>query len=64
MSALQIEFERYYPETSDEDVDFVRNPFKFPVEKLPDEDESLELKIILQQDKSMKKSFFHNSGLK
>jgi len=39
------EFERYFPETSDEDLDFVRNPFKFPVEKLPDEcqDKFLEL---------------------
>jgi len=35
----------YFPETGDEDLDFVRNPFIFPVEKLPDEcqDEFLEL---------------------
>ena len=45
LSALQNEFEKYFAETSDQDLDFVRNPFKFPVEKLPDEcqDEFLEL---------------------
>ena len=45
LSNLQNEFDRYFPETSDEELDFVRNPFTFPVEKLSDEchDEFLEL---------------------
>ena len=33
LSALESEFKRYFPETTDEDLDFVRNPFKYPVEK-------------------------------
>ena len=42
---LQNEFDKYFPETSDEELDFVRNLFTFPVEKLPDEcqDKFLEL---------------------
>ena len=27
LSALERELERYFPETTDEDLDFVRNPF-------------------------------------
>ena len=43
--ALESEFERYFLETTDEDLGFVRNPFKYLVEKLADEcqDEFLEL---------------------
>ena len=42
---LQNEFDRYFPETGDEELDFVRNPFTFPVEKLSGEcqEEFLEL---------------------
>ena len=45
LSALESELERYFPQTTDEDLDFVRNPFKYPVEKLADDcqDEFLEL---------------------
>ena len=45
LSALESELERYFPESSDEDLDFVRNPLKYPVEKLADDcqDEVLEL---------------------
>ena len=45
LSALKSEFERYFSETTDEDLDFVKNPFKYPVEKLADEcqDKFLEL---------------------
>ena len=45
LSNLQNEFDRYFSETSYEELDFVRNPFKFPVEKLSDEcqDKFLEL---------------------
>ena len=34
---LQNEFDRYFHETSDKELDFVRNPFTFSVEKLLDE---------------------------
>ena len=37
LSNLQSEFGRYFPETSDEELDFVRNLFTFPVEKLSNE---------------------------
>ena len=37
LSALESEFERYFLETTDEDLHFVRNPFKYPIEKLGDE---------------------------
>ena len=45
LSALQNIFERYFPEAINEDLDFVRNPFAYPVEKLSDEcqDEFLEM---------------------
>ena len=45
LSVLESELERYFPETTDEDLDFVRNPFKYPVKKLADDcqDEFLEL---------------------
>ena len=48
LSALESEF-RYFPETTDEDLDFVKNPFKYPVQKLADEcqDKFLELSMIL-----------------
>ena len=34
LSNPQNKFDRYFPETGDEELDFVRNPFTFPVEKL------------------------------
>ena len=45
LSNLENEFDRYFPKTSDKELDFVRNPFTFPVEKLSNEcqDEFLEL---------------------
>ena len=45
LSALESELERYFPKTTDEDLDFVRNPFKYLVEKLADDcqDKFLEL---------------------
>ena len=46
LSALESELERYFPETTDEDLDFVRNPFKYPVEKLADDCHDEFLKLI------------------
>jgi len=48
-SALQNQFERYFAEKSDENVNFMRNPFIFPAEKLTDEcqDEFLKLTITI-----------------
>ena len=45
LSSLESELERYFPETTDGDLDFARNPFKYLVEKLADDcqDEFLEL---------------------
>ena len=37
LSTLESELERYFPETTDEDLDFVGNFFKYPVEKLADD---------------------------
>ena len=37
LSDLKNEFEKYFSETTDEDFDFVRNPFKYSVKKLADE---------------------------
>ena len=50
LSNLQNEFDRYFPQTSDEELDFVRNQSAFPVEKLWNEcqDEFLELINILE----------------
>ena len=33
---LQNGFDRYFPETSDDELDFARNRFTFPIEKLWD----------------------------
>ena len=46
LSNLQNEFDRYFPETSDEELDFVRNPFTFSVEKLSDEHQDKFLELI------------------
>ena len=46
LSALESELERYFPETTDEDRDFVRNPFKYPVEKLADDCQNEFLELI------------------
>ena len=45
LSNLQNEFDRYFLETSDEELDFARNPFTFSVEKLSNvrQDKFLEL---------------------
>ena len=45
LSSLESEFERYFPEISYDELDFVRNPFTFSVEKVSDEcqDEFLDL---------------------
>ena len=45
LSNLQNQFDRYFPETSDEELDFVKNSFTFPVEKFSGEchDKFLEL---------------------
>ena len=37
LSSLKSEFKRYFPEISDDELDFVRNPFTFSVEKVSDE---------------------------
>ena len=57
---LQNEFDRYFLETSDEKLDFVRNPLTFPVEKLSDEcqDEFLEL-INNSRQEYQEKPFSH-----
>ena len=46
LTALKNELNRYFPELSDDELDLVRNPFKFPVKKVADhcQDEFLELK--------------------
>lgn len=46
LTALKNEFSRYFPELGDDEFDLVRNPFKLPVERVPDDcqDEFLELK--------------------
>ena len=36
-SSLESEFERYLPEISDDELNFVRNPFTFSIEKVSDE---------------------------
>ena len=46
LSNLQNKFNRYFPETSDEELDFVRNLFTFPVEKLLDECQNEFLELI------------------
>ncbi|CAM1298524.1 Uncharacterised protein r2_g811 [Pycnogonum litorale] len=45
LTALQSEFRRYFPELGEHDLDLIRNPFGFSVEKLPDacQDEFIEL---------------------
>ena len=45
LSTLESQFERYFPEITTDELDFVRNLFTFSVEKLSDEcqDEFLEL---------------------
>ena len=45
LSSLESELERYFPEISYDELDFVRNPFTFSVEKVSDEcqDEVLDL---------------------
>ena len=63
LSNLQNEFDRYFPETNDEELDFVRNPLTFPVEKLLDECQDKFLELINNLNKSTKKNPFHTSGL-
>lgn len=43
---LEKEFETYFPEVSNDEMDMVRNPFRFSVQQLPDafQDQFLELK--------------------
>ena len=45
LSTLESQFERYFPEITTDELDFIRNLFTFSVEKLSDEcqDEFLEL---------------------
>ena len=65
LSNLQNEFDRYFPETSDEELDFVRYSFTFPVEKLSDEclDEFLELINDSGARQEYQKNPFYTSGL-
>ena len=60
LSNLQNKFDRYFPETSDEELDFVKNPFTFPVEKLSDEcqDEFSELINDFGAGQVPRKTFF------
>ena len=37
LSSLESEFERYFPEISNDELDFERNPFTFSIEKISDE---------------------------
>ena len=37
LSTLESEFEKYFPEITNDELDFVINPFTFPVEKFSDE---------------------------
>ena len=46
LSALESEFERYFPETTDKNRDFVKNSFKYPVEKLADKCQDKFLQLI------------------
>ena len=45
LSTREREFEKYFPETTNDELDFVRNPFSFSVKKPSDEcqDKFLEL---------------------
>ena len=46
LTALEDEFKCYFPEVTSNELDMVRNPFRFSVQRLPDvcQDEFLELK--------------------
>ena len=63
-SALESEFKKYFLKTTDEDLNFVKNPFTYPVEKLADEwmkKNFWSLLMILLHGKNMKRNFCHNS---
>ena len=64
LSALESELERYFPETTNEHLDLVRNSFKYPFEKLADDcqEKFLEQSMIRLHTKNMKRNFCHNSG--
>ena len=46
MSNLQNELNRYFPKTSDKELDFARNSLTFPVEKLSNQCQDEFLKLI------------------
>ena len=37
LSTLESDFEKYFPEITNDELDFVRSLFTFPVEKISDE---------------------------
>ena len=43
---LESEFERYFPETTNEDFDFVRNSSIYPIEKLADKCQNNFLELV------------------
>lgn len=59
LSALHIEFEKYFADIREQDLDLVRNPFRLSVEKCPDQFQD-EL-IDLQHDSAAKKLFEEKS---
>ena len=65
LSTLQNEFDRYFSQTSDEELDFVRNTFTFPVKKLSDECQDVFLELI--NDSGARQEYqenpFHTFGL-
>ena len=65
LSALESELKRYFPETTDEDLDFVRNPFKYIKLKsllMIARTNFWSLSMILLHGKNTKRNFCHNSG--
>ena len=65
LSAFESEFERYFSETTDEDLDFVKKSFLNILLKSLLMNASMNfcsLSMILLHGKNMKKNFCHNSG--
>ena len=56
LSTLQSEFEKYFPEITNDELDVVGNPFSFSVEKLSDESQD---EILEQVNDSSAKQAYH-----
>ena len=58
LTALEEESKHYFPEVSDEELNLVRNPFKYSVDSIPDEQQN---ELIDLQNDSTAKDFFDDS---